>query len=127
MLPVHPGAAAYFDGDQTNLLDQFGTYAYLVAILGSIIGAGYAWMRSAWRDAGRQEQAQLLRLLAILRDVPAADLDTLEAFDKEVEAINTWALECVAQETMEAEQFQVFSQVVTQVGQAIDKHRTRRH
>src|SRR5215831_5119929 len=125
-LPVHPGAAAYFDGEQTSLLEQFGTYAYLVAIIGSVIGAGYAWMRSAWRDAGRQEHEQLLRLLAMLRNIPTVDLDTLEAFDKEAEAINTWALERVTQEAMEAEQFLVFSQVVTQVWQAIDRQRARR-
>ena len=69
---------------------------------------------------------QLLRLIAILRDVPAVDLDTLEALDKEVEALNTWALERVAQEAMEAEQFWVFSQVVTQVWQAIARRRARR-
>jgi TRAP-type uncharacterized transport system substrate-binding protein len=126
-LPVHPGAAAYFDGEQTSLLEQFGTYAYLVAIIGSVIGAGYAWMRSAWRDAGRQEHEQLLRLLAMLRNISSVDLDTLEAFDKEAEAINTWALERVTQEAMEAEQFLVFSQVVTQVWQAIDRQRARRH
>jgi hypothetical protein len=125
-LPVHPGAAAFFDGEQTSLLDQFVTYAYLVAIIGSVIGAGYAWMRSTWRDTGSQAQEQILRLLAILRDVPAADLDTLDTLDKEVEAMNTWALERVAQEAMEAEQFRVFSQVVIQVWQAIDRQRARR-
>src|SRR5215510_1412171 len=125
-LPLHPGAAAYFDGEKTSLLEQFGTYAYLVAIIGSVIGAGYAWMRSAWRDAGRQEHEQLLRLLAMLRNISTVDLDTLEAFDKEAEAINTWALERVTQEAMEAEQFLVFSQVVTQVWQAIDRQRARR-
>ncbi len=55
--------------------------------------------------------------------MPAADLDTLDALDKEVEAIHAWALERVAHEAMEAEQFQVFSQVVTQVRQVIDKRR----
>src|SRR5262245_48480647 len=32
-LPVHPGAAAYFDGNQTSLLEHFETYFYLVMIL----------------------------------------------------------------------------------------------
>jgi len=41
-------------------------------------------------------------------------------------AINAWALERVTQEAMEAEQFRVFSQVVTQVWQAIDRQRARR-
>jgi TRAP transporter TAXI family solute receptor len=125
-LPVHPGAAAYFDGEQTSLLDQFLNYAYLVAIIGGVMGAGYAWVRSTWRDTGSQEQAQLHRLLTILRAVPTADMDTLDAFDKEVEAMNTWALERVAQEAMEGEQFRLFSQVVTQVWQAIDRRRARR-
>ena len=125
-LPVHPGAAAFFDGEQTSLLDQFVTYAYLVAIIVSVIGAGYAWMRSTWRDTGGQRQEQILRLLAILRDVPTVDLDTLDALDREVEAINTRALEHVTQEAIEAEQFRLFSQVVTQVWQAIDRQRARR-
>ena len=59
---------------------------------------------------------------------PAAGryLDTLEALDKEVEAIHAWAVERAAHEAIEAEQFQVFSQVVTEVRQVIDKHRTTR-
>ena len=124
-LPVHPGAAAYFDGEQTNLLDAFLNYAYLVAIIGAVIGAVYAWVRSTWSDTESQEQAQLQRLLTILRDVPTVDMDTLEAFEKEAEAINTWAVERFTQEAMSAEQFQVFSQVVTQVWQAINRRHDR--
>jgi TRAP transporter TAXI family solute receptor len=131
VLPIHPGATAYFDGEPTSLLqtlmDKFMDYSYLVAILFGVIGAGYAWMRGVWRDTKNQEKEQMLRLLAILRDVPTADPDTLEAFDKEVEAINTWALERVTQGAMEAEQFQVFSQVVTQVLQAIGRRHARQH
>jgi TRAP transporter TAXI family solute receptor len=125
-LPFHPGAAAYYNGDQPKLLELFEDYVYLVAIIASIIGAGVAWMLSAWRHALRQDQEQLLRLLAILRDVPTADLDTLEALDKEVEAIHAWAVERVAHEAMETEQFQVFSQVVIALRQVIDKQRVTR-
>src|SRR5206468_8281723 len=100
-LPFHPGAAAYYNGDPPNLLEMFEDYVYLMAIIGSVIGAGAAWMLSVWRRALRQDQEQLLRLLAILREVPAADLDTLEALDKEVEAIHAWAVERVAHEAME--------------------------
>jgi hypothetical protein len=82
-------------------------------------------MMSAWHNALSRDQEQLLRLLAIVREVPAADLGTLEALDKEVEAIHAWAVERVAHEAMEAEQFQVFSQVVAEVRQVIDKQRAR--
>jgi TRAP transporter TAXI family solute receptor len=125
-LPFHPGAAAYYNGDQPNLLEQFEDYAYLVGIIATMIGAGLAWMMSTWRHAVSQDQEQLLRLLAILREVPTADLDALEALDTEVEAIHAWAVERVAHEAMETEQFQVFSQVVTPLRQVIDKQRTTR-
>jgi TRAP transporter TAXI family solute receptor len=125
-LSVHPGADAYFNGEQPSLLEQFEDYVYLVAIIGSMLGAGCAWMMSTWRRALSQDQERLLRLLAILRDVSTADLDTLEALDKEVEGIHAWAVERVAHEAIEPEQFQVFSQVVAEVRQVIDKHRTAR-
>ena len=102
-------------------LAQFESYVYLGTIIVSILGSGLAWMMSAWRHALSQDQEQLLRLLAIVRDVPTADLDTLETLDTEVEAIHAWVLERVANEAMKAEQFQVFSQVVTQVWQVIGK------
>jgi hypothetical protein len=51
-------------------------------------------------------------------------LAALEALAQEVEAMHAWAVERVAHEAIEPEQFQVFSQVVAEVRQVIDKHRT---
>jgi TRAP transporter TAXI family solute receptor len=124
-LSFHPGAAAYYNGDQTSLLEQFEDYFYLGAILISLIGSGCAWMMSVWRRALSQDQEKLLRLLAIVQDVPTADRDTLEALDKEVEAIHAWAVERVAHEAIEPEQFQVFSQVTAEVRQVIDRRHAR--
>ena len=124
-LPFHPGAAAYYNGDMPNLLEQFEDYVYMGAIIFSVIGAVFAWIMSAWRSALSQDQEQLLRLLAIVQEVPAADLDTIEALDKEVEAIHARAVERVAHEAIEPEQFQVVSQVVAEVRQVIDKRRAR--
>jgi len=124
-LPVHPGAAAYFDGDQTSLLDHFETYFYLVMILLSIIGSGYAWLRSKWRRAGlRQTQEEMQRqLLAIYQKTPTVDPDKLDALDQEVDEICAVALQHITYETMDAEEFQVFAGMVTQVRQALDKRR----
>jgi TRAP transporter TAXI family solute receptor len=125
-LPFHPGAAAYYNGEMPNMLEMFEDYVYLGAIIFSVIGAVVAWMMSAWRRALSQDQEQLLRLLAIVQEVPTADLDTIEALEKEVEAIHARAVERVAHEAIEPEQFQVVSQVVAEVRQVIDKHRTAR-
>ena len=127
-LPVHPGAAAYFDGEQTSLLERYESVFYLGIFLVSIIGSGYAWIRSAWRSAGpRQDREQMQqRLLAIFEQVPTVGPDKLDALDQEVDEICALALKHITHETMDAEQFQVFAGIVTQVRQAIDKRRALR-
>ena len=125
-LPFHPGAIAYYNGDMPNMLEMFEDYVYLGAIIFSAIGAVFAWMMSAWRRALSPDQEQLLRLLAIVQEIPTADSDTLEALDKEVEAIHARAVERVAHEAIEPEQFQVCAQVVAGVRQVIDKQRVTR-
>ena len=124
-LPVHPGAAAYFDGEQTGLLERYESYIYMGAFLISLIGSGCAWLMSTWRDAGlRQDREQMQqRLLAIFEETPTVGPDKLDALDQEVDAICALALKHITQETMEAEEFQVFAGVVTQVRQALDKRR----
>ena len=91
----------------------------------SLIGSGCAWIMSTWRDAGpRQDRTQRQqRLRAIFREAPTVGPDQLDALDQEVDEMCAWALEHTAHETMELEQFQVFSGIVTQVRQAIDQRR----
>ena len=124
-LPVHPGAAAYFDGEQTSLLDRFETFFYLGMILMSLIGSGYAWIRSTWRSAGpRHDREQMQRrLLAIFQEALTVGPDKLDALDQEVDEICALVLQHITHETMDAEEFQVFAGIVTQVRQAIDKRR----
>ena len=124
-LPVHPGAAAYFDGEQTSLLDRFETFFYLGMILMSLIGSGYAWIRSTWRSAGpRHDREQMQqRLLAIFQEALTVGPDKLDALDQEVDEICAVVLQHITHETMDAEEFQVFAGMVTQVRQAIDKRR----
>jgi TRAP transporter TAXI family solute receptor len=124
-LPVHPGAAAYFDGEQMSLLERFESYIYLGAFLISIIGSGCAWLMSKWRDAGlRQDREQMQqRLLAIFQEAPTVGPAKLDALDQELDEICALALKHITHETMEPEEFQVFAGVVTQVRQALDKRR----
>src|SRR5262249_59373452 len=57
-LPVHPGAAAYFDGEQTSLLERYESVLYLSIFLMSLIGSGYARIRSARRSDGPREDRE---------------------------------------------------------------------
>jgi hypothetical protein len=125
VLPVHPGAAASFDGDQISLLEHFEMYFYLGMLVLSLLGSGSAWLRRTWRRAGmRHTQEDMQRqLLAIMQEVPTVSPDRLEALDQEVDEMCTVALQHSTAETMDAEQFQGVAGMVTQVRQALDKRR----
>ncbi len=130
--PVHPGAAAYFDGGHTSMFDQmrerFEGIFYLGAMLLSLLGSAYAWLRKTWRGPGADKDgAHMQRLLAMFHEVPTASSADLVALEQEVHTMVAWSLECVAQEAMAAEQFQVFSQAVIQVRYALAQRREHLH
>ena len=123
-LPFHPGAAAYYNGDMPNLLEQFEDYVYMGAIIFSVIGAVFAWMMSAWRSTLSQDQEQLLRLLAIVQKSLTLTWTPSRPLTRRSRrfTLGPWS---VAHEAIEPEQFQVVSQVVAEVRQVIDKRRAR--
>lgn len=64
-LPLHPGAAAYYNDDQESWFDRFEDLFYLIAMFGSIlasIGAGAAgfFRRHKHRDNDLQDLAALM-------------------------------------------------------------------
>ncbi len=68
-LPLHPGAAAYYNDDQESWIDRFEDVFYLVAMFGSIIasiGAGAAgyFRRHNHREADIKDLAILIHTLA---------------------------------------------------------------
>jgi TRAP transporter TAXI family solute receptor len=123
--PVHPGAAAYFDGEQTSLFERFESVFYLGMFGISLLGSVCAWLLSLWRGAGpRQDWAQMQqRLLALLREIPAAGPEDLDAIVCEVDEMCARNLEHTIRGTIEAEKSQVFFGAITQVRQAIEHRR----
>jgi hypothetical protein len=68
-LPLHPGAAAYYNDDQESWIDRFEDIFYLVAMFGSVIasiGAGAAgyFRRHNHREADIKDLAALMLTLA---------------------------------------------------------------
>ena len=85
-LPVHPGAAAYFNGEQTSVLERFTDVLYVGAIIVSLVGAVCAWIMTAWRGSGpHQEREHLQRLMTIFWEALAVGQDAIDIFDKEVD------------------------------------------
>ncbi len=67
-LPVHPGAAAYLDGEEESFFDRFSELFYLGAMVLSVIGSAVAAMASHLSSGSKREyRAYVTRLLEILR------------------------------------------------------------
>lgn len=79
-LPLHPGAAAYYNDDQESWFDRFEDVFYLVAMVGSIfasIGAGAAgyFRRHNHREADLKSLSALIKTIA---NDPNFDPDRVE-------------------------------------------------
>jgi len=93
-LPIHPGAAAYFEGEQDSLLDSAFSVFYLISIILGVFGSGVVWLFSAGKkDPPAGEQLEANRLLCILRDARNADLASLDRMEAEIDEAVTRLLE----------------------------------
>ena len=72
-IPVHPGAAAYFDGDHKTIFDKYGDQIFygsmLLGMLTSILAAVWKFMMS---NSGAPEERPLNRLYALTERIRRA-------------------------------------------------------
>ncbi len=88
-LPVHAGAAAYYDNEEEGFFDKYSDIIYIGAMLLSVAGSAVAALASRMTAASHSELDQLLeRLLGVLRAARTAgtceDLDRLERETDEI-------------------------------------------
>ena len=68
-IPVHPGAAAYYNGTQQSFMDKYGNWIYLTPM---VLGALASVFATAWRFLGVQQEpaeTNLRNLLALPRRI----------------------------------------------------------
>ena len=94
-LPTHPGAAAFFDGEEQTFLEKNSDFIYLGALLASLVGSGLAALASRIGMQGHAEiEAHLERLLHLMQAARnAGDTGTLDQIDDEAHIILASALE----------------------------------
>ncbi|MBV9078749.1 MAG: TAXI family TRAP transporter solute-binding subunit [Methylobacteriaceae bacterium] len=94
VLPVHPGALAYYDGEVETFFDKYDDYIYIGVMVLSIVGSGLAGMASTASAKRRQRTLGLLeRLLGIVRLARAAQTESeLDALQHETDEILAVAL-----------------------------------
>ncbi|MDC7984797.1 TAXI family TRAP transporter solute-binding subunit, partial [Rhodoplanes sp. TEM] len=96
-VPIHPGAAAYFDGDVKTFFDRWGDQIFygsmLLGSLTSLFAAAWKFMA---RDAGHSDNA-LARLRALSETVEATgDEAAVAALERQIDRILHNALDRIA-------------------------------
>jgi hypothetical protein len=84
VIPVHPGAAAYVDGEEKSFMDRYSDYIWWGLMAMSGLGSLGAWFASYLRKEERTSNAplrdQLLDMLARARQCPSIEeLDRMQA------------------------------------------------
>jgi TRAP transporter TAXI family solute receptor len=73
-IPIHPGAAAYFSGDQKTFFDRYGDQIFygsmLLGTLASLFAAAWKFMI---KDDDKPENKPLMRPYALRQDISTAD------------------------------------------------------
>jgi TRAP-type uncharacterized transport system substrate-binding protein len=73
-VPVHPGAAAYIDGEMKTFFDRYSDFLYLGLMVVSFLGSGLAGLATYSKSTDRTKRLEVLeQLLAIAKSARAAD------------------------------------------------------
>src|SRR4051812_28570245 len=84
VIPAHPGAAAYVDGEEKSFLDRYSDYIWFglmgLSLLGSV-GAWFAsYLKKDERGGNSSQRERLLDMLVAARQTDASDeLDRMQA------------------------------------------------
>ncbi len=124
-LPVHPGAAAFFNGEQTSLLDSAMGLLYLTSILLGVFGSGLVWLFGTWRSqASNEGQGDIDRLIAIMCEGRRGiDLEAIDRLEDEIDEVVARSFGQGKAKPLDVGQLNVLSVVIGQARQALDTRR----
>jgi TRAP transporter TAXI family solute receptor len=83
-IPVHPGAAAFVDGEEKTFLDRYSDYIWWGLMALSAMGSAGAWfagyLKKDERDGNTSQRERLLDMLRVARHCDSLDeLDRMQA------------------------------------------------
>ena len=102
-VPVHPGAAAYLDGDLKTFFDRYSDLLYWGLMVFSFFGSGIAGLMSYSQADDRARRLRALeRLAEIARAARSADTSqALEALQNEVDDLHVGMIHEVEENTLD--------------------------
>jgi TRAP transporter TAXI family solute receptor len=122
---VHPGAAAFIDGEQKSFFERYNDWIYYGLMLLSFVGSAAAWLMNYSKVDDRAKKLTLLdRLLEVMQEARnAASLDALEQLQTEADAILQATIRQVENENLDQTVLQAFSLTLEQTRRAITERR----
>lgn len=120
-MPVHPGAAAYIDGEEKTFLDKYSDYMWGGIMLLSVMGSFGAWFGGYLRRDERVTNSSLReRLLEMLSQARTSDsIEELDAMQAEADVIMRDTLHCFEDGAIEAGSLTAFSIALEQFHNAV--------
>jgi hypothetical protein len=95
-IPVHPGAAAFVDGDEKSFIDRYGDYIWWALMALSAMGSAGAWfagkLKKDERNTNNSERDHLLEMLTMVRRCDL--IEELDRMQTEADDILRKALLC---------------------------------
>lgn len=123
-LPVHPGAAAYFDDDEETFMDRYGDWFYIVAMVVGFMGSAAAALAGRLRSQHHQQAERLECLLRIMRETRCAeDGETLSRLEEEADEVFTATLTGASHSEIDTGRLAAFTLALDQVRIAIADRR----
>jgi TRAP transporter TAXI family solute receptor len=120
-IPVHPGAAAFVDGEEKTFLDRYSDYIWWGLMGLSAMGSAGAWfagyLKKDERSASNSQRDRLLDMLTAARICDSTD--ELDQMQSEADAILRHTLECFEHGAIEEGTLTAFNIAIEQFHNAV--------
>ena len=120
-IPVHPGAAAFVDGEEKTFLDRYSDYIWWSLMALSAMGSAGAWFAGALKkDERSMNTSQRDRLLDMLTAARQSNsMDELDQMQAEADAILRDTLQCFEHGAIEEGTLTAFNIAIEQFHNAV--------
>lgn len=123
-LDLHPGAKAFYNGEQPSVFDSFESLFWIGYVLLGLMASGFAWLLSSLaRDGGERKPASLEALVDFLNEVRSADEAKLAQMKDKLDDFVASTVRDRSEGALDAEEFNSFSIAVNFARQAVADRR----
>jgi TRAP transporter TAXI family solute receptor len=120
-IPVHPGAAAFVDGEEKTFLDRYSDYIWWSLMALSAMGSAGAWfagyLKKDERNVNSPQRDRLLDMLATARHCDS--MEDLDQMQSEADGILRHTLECFEHGAIEEGTLTTFNIAIEQFHSAV--------